>query len=81
MQTAAHICDEYTGDFSKENIETEMESFIRDNGWSMGKVMNCLRLALAGSASGLGIADIVSFIGPEEFGKRMEYIEKRMPVQ
>ncbi len=81
VRTAGHICGEYKGDFGKESIETEMESFIRDNGWSMGKVMNCLRLALAGSASGLGIADIVSFIGPEEFGKRMEYIEKRLPVQ
>jgi glutamyl-tRNA synthetase len=37
----------------------------------MGKVMNCLRLALSGASSGLGIADILSFIGKEEFLSRM----------
>ena len=38
----------------------------------MGKVMNCLRLLLTGASSGLGIADILSFIGTEQFGSRME---------
>ena len=44
----------------------------------MGKVMNCLRLALAGASSGLGIADIVSLIGRKEFAARMEYIQTRL---
>ena len=44
----------------------------------MGKVMNCLRLALTGSASGLGIADIISFIGMDELGRRMSYISERL---
>jgi len=40
--------------------------------------MNCLRLALAGASSGLGIADIVSFIGRAQLAERMEYIKTRL---
>ena len=36
--------------------------------------MNCIRIALTGSGSGLGIADIVFRIGKEEFKKRMEVL-------
>ena len=42
------------------------------NEWPMGKVMNAFRLALAGSASGLGIADIVARIGKKETATRLE---------
>lgn len=41
----------------------------------MGKVMNCLRLALVGASSGLGIADIVTIIGKEEFASRIDKIK------
>jgi hypothetical protein len=41
----------------------------------MGKVMNCLRLAMVGGSNGLGIADIVTLIGKEEFAKRIEFIK------
>ena len=44
----------------------------------MGKVMNSLRLALTGAASGLGIADIVARIGREETARRLDYIAKRL---
>ena len=40
----------------------------------MGKVMNCLRLALVGASSGLGIADIVTLIGKDEFSRRIDRI-------
>ncbi len=78
VQTARHICDEYKGSFSKEAVEAELEEFIRTNEWPMGKVMNCLRLALAGASSGLGIADIVSLIGADEFRSRIEFITNRL---
>ena len=61
-----------SADWNKENIEQELEAFIKGNEWPMGKVMNCLRLLLTGASSGLGIADILSFIGAEEFCSRME---------
>ena len=38
----------------------------------MGKVMNCIRLALTGSGSGLGNADITILIGKDEFARRIE---------
>ena len=41
----------------------------------MGKVMNCLRLALVGASSGLGIADIVTLIGKKEFASRISRIK------
>ena len=74
---AAHVCA-LEGDFSKEMVETALEEYIKEQGWPMGKVMNCLRLALAGTANGLGIADIVSIIGREQFAARMEYIKQRL---
>ena len=40
-----------------------------------GKVMNCLRLALVGASSGLGIADIVTIIGKAELAERIEKIK------
>ena len=77
QQTADYVC---AGNYarSKELVEQAMETFIKENGWPMGKVMNCLRLALAGASSGLGIADIVSLIGRSEFAARMQYISDKL---
>ena len=44
----------------------------------MGKVMNCLSLALVGASSGLGIADIVSLIGRDEFNLRINNIVEKL---
>lgn len=60
------------GPFTKEAIEEALEGYIRSNEWPMGKVMNCLRLLLAGTSSGLGIADILSFIGKDELASRRD---------
>ena len=60
---AADFITDFKGDFTKESLEGPLEEYIRSNGWPMGKVMNCLRLALVGASSGLGIADIVTIIG------------------
>ncbi|MBR1574831.1 MAG: glutamate--tRNA ligase [Bacteroidales bacterium] len=73
-QAAAHLLD--TGvSFEKETVGSSLEEYIRAQEWPMGKVMNALRLALTGAASGLGIADILSFIGPEEFRARLSAAE------
>ena len=37
--------------------------------------MNCLRLALVGASSGLGIADIVTIIGKDEVAARIAAIK------
>ena len=55
-----------------------MEEYIREQQWPMGKVMNCIRLALTGSSNGLGIADIMRFIGREEAIARFRRAEERL---
>ena len=74
LQAAGFILD-FKGEFTKTALEGPLEEYIRSNEWPMGKVMNCLRLALVGASSGLGIADIVTLIGKDEFARRIEYIK------
>ena len=76
-KVAGFIMD-YSGEWTKEALEGPLEDFIRSNEWPMGKVMNCIRLALTGCSSGLGIADIVIFIGKEEFSRRMEAAKNKL---
>ena len=68
----------YDGTWSVEGVEAALEEFIKGNEWPMGKVMNATRLALAGSASGLGIADIVARIGKKETSARIAYAIDRL---
>ena len=74
LKTADFISG-FQGEFTKESLEGPLEEYIRGNEWPMGKVMNCLRLALVGASSGLGIADIVTLIGKDEFTRRIESIK------
>ena len=69
---AADFISDFDGPWTKEELESALEEYIRSNEWPMGKVMNCIRLALTGSGSGLGIADIVILIGKDEFKARIE---------
>ena len=69
---AADFISAFEGPWTKEALESALEEYIRSNEWPMGKVMNCIRLALTGSGSGLGIADIVILIGKDEFTSRIE---------
>lgn len=62
-----------------EHCEADgIEDYIRSKGLPLGKVMNCLRLALTGASSGLGIADIVTFIGKQEALDRLEFAAERL---
>ena len=70
--------NEYSGEWSVQAVGEAVEEYIRSNEWSMGKVMNALRLALAGSASGLGIADIIARIGRSETVARIFYAISRL---
>ena len=70
---AADFILAFDGEFTPEGLGLPLEEYIRSNEWPMGKVMNCLRLALVGASSGLGIADIVTLIGKEEFARRIEF--------
>ncbi len=55
-----------------------LEDYIRAEGMPVGKVMNCIRLALTGSASGLGIHDIMNLIGKDETLERLHWIKERL---
>ena len=77
FQAQEHVCASGCA-FTKESIEPVLEDYIREQGWPMGKVMNCIRLALTGASSGLGIADILSFIGSREFASRMAFEAERL---
>ena len=74
LQVADFILS-FEGEFTKEALEGPLEEYIRGNEWPMGKVMNCLRLAMVGGSNGLGIADIVTLIGKKEFAKRIDFIK------
>ena len=70
--------DVYRGSLEVPALEKELEDYIKMREYPMGKVMNSLRLALTGSASGLGIAAIISLIGRKEFARRMTYIANKL---
>ena len=74
----ASFIKEYDGTWSVEALEAALEEFIKGNEWPMGKVMNALRLTLAGSASGLGIADIIARIGKAETLRRIAFAEGKL---
>ena len=54
-----------TEDFSSENLETEIKSWITANELSFGKVMGPLRLVIVGDLKGPHLFDIMSMIGKE----------------
>ena len=68
----------YRGTLEVPALEQELESYIKMREYPMGKVMNSLRLALTGSASGLGIAAIISIIGRKEFARRMTFAANKL---
>ena len=78
QEVCNYICEEYKGSMDAPVLEGVLETYIKGKEWPMGKVMNSLRLALTGAASGLGIAAILSFIGRAEFARRMAFVAQRL---
>ena len=68
----------YSGPWTLEATGLAIENYIRENEWPMGKVMNAMRLSFTGSASGLGIAEIVSCIGRKETLRRIAAAVKNL---
>jgi glutamyl-tRNA synthetase len=68
----------WQGPMMQEALETAIVDYIKMREYPMGKVMNSLRLALTGAASGLGIAAILSFIGRREFARRMTAVAENL---
>lgn len=57
-------------------IEEALTNIIKRNEWKMGQVMNTLRLLFVGEAKGLGIADIIFYIGKKEALSRIDKLPK-----
>ena len=54
-----------------EKIEVLLTGYIKSKEWKMGQVMNTLRLFFTGNTRGLGISDIIYFIGRDETLRRI----------
>ncbi|MFI3303217.1 MAG: glutamate--tRNA ligase [Rikenellaceae bacterium] len=67
-------------DFSLENTEAILGTWIAEKGYGMGQVMNTLRLALVGAGKGPGMYDVTSFIGREECITRINRLIETLPV-
>jgi glutamyl-tRNA synthetase len=58
--------------FDAETIEKQVKSWIEENDFGMGVVMNSWRLCLVGASRGPGLFDIAEIIGKEETLSRMQ---------
>ncbi|MGL4412053.1 MAG: glutamate--tRNA ligase [Bacteroidales bacterium] len=58
-------------EFSAVATEEAVKSWISQNGYNMGGVMNCFRLSIVGEAKGPHMFDIISIIGKEGTIKRL----------
>ena len=59
-------------DFSAANQEAVICKWIEDNGYGMGAILNALRVAIVGAASGPHLFDITEIIGKEETVLRIQ---------
>ena len=59
-------------DFSLENQEQIVHSWIEQKGYKLGNIMNAWRLTLVGEGKGPGMFDISAFLGKEETLARMQ---------
>ena len=58
-------------DFSVEGQEPVVKTWVEENEYKLGDVMNAFRLALVGEGKGPGMFDISAFLGKEETLKRL----------
>ncbi len=58
--------------FSSENLEAVVKSWIEEKEYGMGVVMNAFRLIIVGALKGPHLFDIVALLGQEETLRRME---------
>lgn len=59
-------------DFSLENQEKVVMTWIEDNGYNLGDIMNAFRLTLVGEGKGPHMFDISAFLGKKETVSRMK---------
>lgn len=57
--------------FNSSALDEAIKSFLKENSWGMGPVMNALRLCLTGASMGPHLTDIMAVIGKEETLRRI----------
>jgi len=65
-------------DFSSENIESVVKSWITSKEIGFGKVMQPLRLSLVGALKGPHLFDIAALIGKDETIKRIDKAAEKL---
>jgi glutamyl-tRNA synthetase len=65
-------------DFSAENLNKVIHSWIESKEYPMGQVMNSLRLAIVGASMGPGLAEICEIIGKPETLHRIDIALKTL---
>lgn len=58
--------------FSASNIDAAIKSWIEEQAYGMGAIMNALRLLLVGAAKGPHLGEIMALIGKEETQRRIQ---------
>lgn len=78
----AELADVIEGidDFSIENQEKVVMTWVESKGYKLGDVMNAFRLALVGIGKGPGMFDITAFLGKEETLRRLRRAIKAIPA-
>lgn len=61
-----------TDDWTPANLEVVIKTFCDDQEIGIGDIIHALRVAASGKASGFGMFDILSILGPEESAQRIE---------
>jgi len=66
------------GDFTAMNIERSMAEWLERSGYSMGEIMNPLRLTIIGTSRGPSLYSICEIIGKESTMTRIDSALKRL---
>ncbi|MEE4114977.1 MAG: glutamate--tRNA ligase [Marinilabiliaceae bacterium] len=72
IMTELIACLEGIDDFSSENTEKHVKSWISENELNMGAVMNAFRLLIVGESRGPHLFDIIAWLGKEETIARLK---------
>ncbi len=70
MQELINILEPVT-DFTSDNTENTVKTWIEQKEYGMGAIMNAFRLLIVGAAKGPHLFDIIEVIGKKETLDRM----------
>ena len=72
MRALAELLAGLEPELPADSTEEQVKAWIEREGYGLGAVMNCFRLALVGAAKGPHLFDITALLGREETLRRLE---------